>query len=798
MRPEASANAQTGTASTDMADMAEPVRQVAPLRATPVLAAAAILQVVSAAMVLTNATAERIPPGLLWLTTTMSCAVGAWGNWRTGAVAGLDAPLRRFWRQLGLTCVIATVSLADNTRRAFADPGFDGKATDLLSVALAALTGLMLFWTLLSVPADRSGDRSRFLRLALDASIVGITVAVCARYLTLDGGAAAGLDAVPTLIMSGMGLIGALAFMKVSMSRLAALDRTTVQLLATGAVVGGGGIVLFTMLVGGANGLNGSHVSIPPAILLAVLAADRQRRGAGAPAATDTRRRPSLVPYLAVLLAGAVLVQVAYRTGGPVFSVALAVVCLTITVVVRQIWSLMENDQLLRRVDAGQQLLAHRANHDALTGLANRALFEQHTREALAGPQRDSLSLALIDLDDFKAINDRLGHAVGDALLVVVAERLSDCVRADDLVARLGGDEFGLVLHGLREAEATDVLTRITEALRRPVQALGYDLLVSASAGLAEAWAGAGPQELLRRADLAMYAAKGSGKGRHAVYDARLEQHQAADAELGAALRRALDNGEFSLVYQPIVRLPDGAWTGLETLIRWQRPDRGFVGPDTFIPIAERTGLIVPLGDWILRTALRQAAEWDVLFTTDAPREIGINVSARQLREPGFAKDVKDALAETGFDPERVVVEVTETAVFDGGVAVDTLQDLVGLGVKVALDDFGTGHSSLGLLRTCPADTLKVDKSFVDGIGRASEEAVIATAMIQITDGLHLQAVAEGVETAEQAEKLYRMGYRFAQGYHFSRPLTPQQVHEQLSARHAASVAVPAAGGFGV
>jgi EAL domain-containing protein (putative c-di-GMP-specific phosphodiesterase class I) len=279
-----------------------------------------------------------------------------------------------------------------------------------------------------------------------------------------------------------------------------------------------------------------------------------------------------------------------------------------------------------------------------------------------------------------------------------------------------------------------------------------------------------------------MYAAKERGKGRHAVYDAELEQHQANDAQLGAELRQALDGGEFSLVYQPIVRLPDGRWTGMEALVRWHSAGRGFVGPDQFIPIAERTGLIVPLGNWILRAALRQATEWDARFGAGAPQEIGINVSARQLREPGFTAEVRSALAETGFDPERVVVEVTETAVFDGGVALDTLQELVGLGVRVALDDFGTGHSSLGLLRSCPADCLKVDKSFVDGIGGSSEEAVIATAMIQITDGLHLQAIAEGVETAAQAQTLYRLGYRYAQGYHFSRPLTADQVHDRLSA----------------
>jgi EAL domain-containing protein (putative c-di-GMP-specific phosphodiesterase class I) len=277
-----------------------------------------------------------------------------------------------------------------------------------------------------------------------------------------------------------------------------------------------------------------------------------------------------------------------------------------------------------------------------------------------------------------------------------------------------------------------------------------------------------------------MYAAKERGKGRYAVYDAALEQHQAADALLGAELRQALDRGEFSLVYQPVVRLPDGAWVGLEALVRWRHPDRGLVAPDVFIPIAERTGMIVPLGDWILRTALRQAAEWTEVFGPDAPHAIGVNVSAGQLCQPGFADDVRDALADTGFDPERLIIEVTETAVFDGGVALDTLQNIVGLGPKVALDDFGTGHSSLGLLRTVPADALKVDKSFVDGIGGASEEAVIATAMIQITNGLHLQAVAEGVETAQQAETLYGLGYRFAQGYHFSWPLAADQVREHL------------------
>jgi diguanylate cyclase (GGDEF)-like protein len=607
------------------------------------------------------------------------------------------------------------------------------------------------------------------------------------------------------------------------------------RLLAVAAAVGAGG-ALFPLLFPVRPALSWSQIGLAAALLFVTFAADRQRRaaatherrrsfGAVTFAAdrqrrfTDgrARRRPfravtseadrqrrftdgrerrrrafSVVPYVAVAATDALLLVVSSAAGGAVFTVSLGAVLLTALVVVRQVNALRENHRLLNRVDENllqlntyQQQLTHRATHDELTGLANRSLFEQETRKALdstGAGAAGTLSLALIDLDDFKAINDRLGHAVGDALLIVVAQRLRKAVRIDDVVARLGGDEFGLLLHGLRSADATDVLDRIAESLTRPVHALGYDLLVKASIGLAEVRSDAGPQELLRRADLAMYAAKERGKGRHVVYDAQLEQNHAADAQLGAELRQALDNGEFTLVYQPIVALPDGRWTSLETLVRWKHPERGFIDPEVFIPIAERTGLIVPLGDWILRTALRQAAEWKAVYGADAPDEIGVNVSARQLREPGFAADVRAALADTGFDPEKLVVEVTETAVFDGGIALDTLRNLVTLGVKVALDDFGTGHSSLGLLRTCPADTLKVDKSFVDGIGGRSEEAVIATAMIQITNGLHLQAIAEGVETVEQAATLYRLGYRFAQGYHFSRPLSPAQVRTQLDA----------------
>jgi diguanylate cyclase (GGDEF)-like protein len=771
--------------------MAAEARQLERLRATPVLVAACVAQLAAVAVFLVNVAEQQTTPLLGWCIVMIATVVGGRSCWQASGEPGVDRVSRRLWRQLALVCALVVVGSAGDARQSVVNPArMDQKQHDPITSAVYVLALVTLLWALLRLPVGMRGQKERRFRFVLDAVTVSITVGIFAMYFAMRmarSWATSSSTIVPMIMLALLGLIGSLAVVKVAVSGLGGLDRITIRLLAAGTVVGGVGGGVFPLLISLPD-MIGSQLFVPGTMLFVAFAADRQRRATGVPAPERRGRYTSNLPYLAVAATDGLLLLVSYGAGGVVLTVAVAAVSLTALVVARQVHALSENTRLLHRNDTQllqlgsyQEQLTHRATHDDLTDLANRTLFEQSTREALAR-RGSALSLALIDLDDFKAINDRLGHAVGDALLIVVAQRLRECVRTDDVVSRLGGDEFGLLLHGLRSKEATDVLARITDALSRPVHALGYDLLVRASVGLAEAWPEASPQELLRRADLAMYAAKERGKGRHVLYDAELEQHQAADAQLGAELRQALDRSEFTLVYQPIVRLPDGAWTGMEALVRWQHPERPFVGPDVFIPIAERTGLIVPLGDWILREALRQAVEWDVAYGPAAPREIGVNVSARQLREPGFADDVRQALTATGFDPERLVVEVTETAVFDGGVALDTLQNIVGLGVKVALDDFGTGHSSLGLLRTCPADTLKVDKSFVDGIGGASEEAVIATAMIQITDGLHLQAIAEGVETAGQAETLYRLGYRFAQGYHFSRPLSPAQVREQLEA----------------
>ncbi|OJF11265.1 putative bifunctional diguanylate cyclase/phosphodiesterase, partial [Couchioplanes caeruleus] len=618
-------------------------RQVERLRPTPVLLTAASVLVASVILFAVNYAEQRTQVVWGWLPAIVGTAAAGWACWQTASAEGLDRVTARVWRSLAVVCLFIVLGVAGDARHYALNPGAMDQDHDIPTMIAYSMALVVLLWTLLWLPVGAGGRRDRVMvRFLLDAATVTVTLGIFSWYLitrVLDAWHDGNGDAVPILTLTALGLVGALAFLKVAVSGFGGLDRISLRLLAIGAVVGASGGGLFPIFVQLHPGLSGSMMFIPATLLCVAFAADRQRRAARLPVPVQQGDSFSIVTYVAVACTDALLLVVSSGAGHVVLNVALAAVVLTALVVARQINALSENGRLLRRVDASllelnrfQHQLEHRASHDALTDLANRSLFEQRTSEALAATGgamdgAETLSLALIDLDDFKAINDRLGHAVGDALLVVVADRLREAVRTDDVVARLGGDEFGLLLHGLRSDEATEVLDRIAESLTRPVHALGYDLLVKASIGLAEVWPEASPQELLRRADLAMYAAKERGKGRHAVYDARLEQDQAADAQLGAELRRALDNNDFSLVYQPIVALPGGEWTSLETLIRWKHPERGFIGPDVFIPIAERTGLIVPLGDWILRTALRQAAEWQERYGAAAPGEIGVNVS---------------------------------------------------------------------------------------------------------------------------------------------------------------------------
>ncbi|WP_433051626.1 putative bifunctional diguanylate cyclase/phosphodiesterase [Dactylosporangium sp. CS-033363] len=422
---------------------------------------------------------------------------------------------------------------------------------------------------------------------------------------------------------------------------------------------------------------------------------------------------------------------------------------------------------LVAQVQTQADQLSDLAMRDDLTGLPNRRLLEEMIRQELG--RGGHPQVAFIDLDDFKGINDGLGHAVGDQLLAAVGRRLTGVLRPGDRVARLGGDEFAVLMPDTGPAAADALVGELAAALEQPVYAGEHHLLVQAGIGVADAEGTRDPFEVLRRADVAMYAAKES-KTRQERFRPEFDQRASEHARLGAQLREALDKGQFQLVYQPIVALPRGELAGVEALIRWHHPELGFMSPADFIPVAERNGQIVELGAWILLEACSQAAAWLAELGPAAPGKVSVNVSARQLAEPDFAEVVAAVLAATGLPAERLAIEVTETAVFGGGRAIEALDAVHRLGVRIALDDFGTGHSSLGLLQTCPVDILKVDKSFVDNVTMAGRHSVIATALINVSDGLNLDAIAEGVETAEQAAELYRLGYRYAQGYHFGRP----------------------------
>lgn len=407
------------------------------------------------------------------------------------------------------------------------------------------------------------------------------------------------------------------------------------------------------------------------------------------------------------------------------------------------------------------------AMRDELTGLPNRRVFEQRLTEAVAA---GSAHVAMLDLNGFKEVNDRFGHAVGDELLTVTAQRLAAQLRDGDVAARMGGDEFAVLVPGATAAEMDAVVERIGAALRAPVPAMGHELMVGASIGTADTSGAADGSEVLRRADIAMYAAKQAGGNRHRRYGAELDARAGERARLGAELRTGLDDGRLRVVYQPIVELSSGRTVAAEALVRWDHPERGILRPTEFLAVAEESGLAVELGSWVLRTACAQAAAWRDELGAAAPR-MGVNVSARQLAEPGFADLVTSVLAGTGLEARRLIVEVSEDAVLGSEQAARTVRELRDRGVRAALDNFGTGRSSLGLLQDVPVDILKVDRSFAAGITAAGRDAVIATTLIRLGAGLGLTTVAEGVGTAEQAAELQRIGCRFAQGQYFGGPV---------------------------
>ncbi|HEY7401079.1 MAG TPA: EAL domain-containing protein [Actinomycetota bacterium] len=439
---------------------------------------------------------------------------------------------------------------------------------------------------------------------------------------------------------------------------------------------------------------------------------------------------------------------------------------------------------------AFEEQLAHQAFNDPVTNLANRALFRDRVVHALERQERDDRPVAVLfmDLDDFKTVNDSLGHAAGDQLLYEVGERLKTCLRAADTAARLGGDEFAILLEDGEGVEAADVANRILQMLEDPFLLENKEVFARASIGIAvaegEQGRAGGVEELLRNADVAMYMAKENGKGRYQVFEPAMHDTALKRLELKADLQRALEHEEFQLHYQPVIELESGRISGVEALIRWIHPVRGLVPPLDFIPLAEETGLIVPIGRWVLQTACEAAVRLQEQYPSDPEFHMAVNLSARQLQRPEIVDEVRLILHETGLAADSLILEITESVMMaDMELSIARLTELKELGVKLAIDDFGTGYSSLNYVRRFPVDILKVDKSFIDAVSEGGESSALTAAVIELAGILNLKPVAEGIERADQLQRLLEMNCDLGQGYLFAKPMPPADLETLLDER---------------
>jgi diguanylate cyclase (GGDEF)-like protein len=464
-----------------------------------------------------------------------------------------------------------------------------------------------------------------------------------------------------------------------------------------------------------------------------------------------------------------------------------------------QNWVLQQMNLKLQREISdrrrAEERLAHDALHDALTGLPNRTLFLKRLEQVLQISKANveyQFAVLFIDLDRFKIINDSLGHMVGDQFLIAITQRLHHCLRAHDMVSRMGGDEFTVLLENMREpVEATQVAERILAALCKSFSLEGHTLFPSASIGIvmgSQTYQNA--TDLLRDADLAMYEAKKTGRACYAMFTSDLHARTFKVMQLEGDLRRALEQQEFKLHYQPIVSLSTDRLIGFEALLRWQHPQKGFIPPNDFIPIAEETGFIIPLGEWVLHEACRQMYTWHQTFPDQAELQVSVNLSGKQLRDLMLIECIDRILSETELDGKFLKLELTESMLVDDvELTIQTLNNIRTRNIQLSIDDFGTGYSSLSYLPRFPINTLKIDRSFVSRMTSDAENLEIVRAIVTLAQSIDMDTIAEGIETPEQLEQLRMLGCGFGQGYWFSRPLDSQAATQKISESNSFAIA---------
>ena len=753
---------------------------------------------------------------------TLGAALLACG--RLGRMGAVAPPIRRFWRTIAGAALCVGIGSTGSVVLANNDPGMSP------AVAAPMLLGVGLFLlAFLLLPRERRSGLE-WLRLLVEGATVAVAGVLIFEYVItglagphVDPGAARGAGALGAAALVALVVIG-----RAAISPASAVDAAALRALAITPAMAVAVAVL--LIAGGESGrLWMSVLAAPIAGTAMCLGAYRQQLALDrpVPAALPRERhrfRDALPQAAVVATAGVVLWSSAHQLGDAQRALNLGVLAVAGLVVARQLIGLRAEDRMLAEA-------AYRARHDPLTGLVNRARFGE-----VLGARTGPVTVLLIDLDDFKLINDTMGYAVGDQLLCEVARRLrhhsavassftdaapfthaapsADAVpvgpshpgafgrlgarfgagasaarpvgpaarfgagASTALPARLGADEFAVLLDTGDPATADEAASSLLASLAVPYRVGEHQLLAQASIGVAVAGPQESAAEVLRNADIATHQAKAAGKAVSVRFEPRMREEVVNHARLGSELHNALVRGELHLLYQPVFDLTTGRMSGAEALVRWQHPVRGMVSPADFIPVAERTGLIVPLGSWVLREACTQLATWRRTHGPAAIPSVNVNVAGRQLRECGFVDEVAAVLSDTGLLPANLVIEVTESSVIEGRHVRDTLQSLHDMGVRLALDDFGTGQSSLSLVRDFPVDVLKLDKSFVDGICSGSDKGrlAVAAAVAELAGHLDLYTVAEGIESADQLTRLREMGYRLGQGYHLARPLPPAEL----------------------